>query len=85
MNNQEVYNMVTNMRSNILVLNNTVYYVSYDMDTNELFAGTGTNTGIAKEYAVQYDTDMCLDYNLEGLVDLMNEDPTNLEIDSEID
>ena len=85
MNNQEVYNTVTNMRSNILVFSDTVYYVSYDLDTNELFAGTAANTGIAKEYAVQYDTDMCLDYNLEVLIDLINEDLTNLEIDSEID
>ena len=85
MNNQEIYNMVTNMRSNMLVFNDTVYYVSYDMDTNELFAGTATNSGIAKKYIVQYDADMCLDYNLEGLVDLINEDPTNWEIDTEID
>ena len=85
MNNQEIYNMVTNMRSNMLVFNDTVYYVSYDMDTNELFAGTATNVGIAKEYVVQYDADMCLDYNLEGLIDLINEDPTNWEIDSKID
>jgi len=82
MNNQEIYNMVTNMRSNMLVFNDAVYYVSYDMDTNELFAGTATNVGIAKKYAVQYDTDKGLDYNLEGLVDLINEDPTNWEIDS---
>ena len=85
MNNQEIYNMVTNMRSNMLVFldnlnNDTIYYVSYDMDTNELFAGTATNCGIAKEYAVQYDTDMDLDYNLEGLVDLINEDPINWEL-----
>ena len=85
MNNQEIYNMVTNMRSNMLVLNDIVYYVSYDMDTNELYAGTATNAGIAKEYAVQYDTDMDLDYNLEGLLDSMNEDPCNWELDSEID
>ena len=85
MDNQEIYSMITNMRSNMLVLNNIVYYVSYDMDTNELFAGTATNSGIAKEYAVQYDTDMDLDYNLEGLIDLMNNDPCNWEIDSEID
>ena len=77
MNNQEIYNLVTNMRSNMLVFNDTVYYVSYDTETNELFAGTATNCGIAKEYVVQYDPDMNLDYNLEGLVDLINEDPTN--------
>ena len=81
MNSQEIYNMVTNMRSNMLVFNDTVYYVSYDMDTNELFAGTATNCGISKEYTVQYDTDMDLSYNLEGLIDLINEDPINCEID----
>ena len=85
MNNQEIYNMVTNMRSNMLVFNDTVYYVSYDIDTNELFAGTATNCGVAKEYIVQYDIDRDLDYNLEGLFDLMNEDPINWDIDSEID
>ena len=82
MNNLEIYNMVTNMRSNMLVFNDTVYYVSYDIDTNELFAGTASNWGVAKEYVVQYDPDMNLDYNLEGLVDLINEDPTNWELDS---
>ena len=85
MNNLEVYNLVTNMRSNMLVFNDTVYYVSYDIDTNELFAGTATNCGVVKEYVVQYDPDMNLDYNLEGLVDLMNEDPINWELNSEID
>ena len=84
MNNQEIYNMVTNMRSNMLLFNFIEYYISYDMDTNELFAGTATNCGIAKEYAVQYDTDMDLDYNLEGLLDLMNEDPCNWELGPEI-
>ena len=85
MNNQEIYNLVTNMRSNMLVLNDIVYYVSYDMDTNELFAGSATNAAISKQYAVQYDIDMDLDYNLNGLLDLINEDPCNWEIDSEID
>ena len=85
MNNQEIYNLVTNMRSNMLVLNDIVYYESYDMDTNELFAGSATNAGISKQYAVQYDIDMDLDYNLNGLLDLINEDPCNWEIDSEID
>ena len=85
MNNQEIYNMVTNMRSNMLLFNFIEYYVSYDKDTNELFAGTATNAGIAKEYAVQYDTDMDLDYNLEGLFDLMSQDYLNMELDSEID
>ena len=85
MNNQEIYNLVTNMRSNMLVLNNIVYYISYDMDTNEIFAGTATNSGIAKEYSLQYDTDMDLDYNLNGLLDLINEDPCNWELDSGID
>lgn len=85
MNNQEIYKMVTNMRSNMLVFNDNVYYVSYDIETNELFAGTATNCGIAKEYAVQYDSDMSLDYNLEGLVDLMLEDECNLDIDTDID
>ena len=81
MNNQEIYEMVTNMRSNMLVFNENVYYVSYDMDTNELYAGSATNAGIAKEYAVQYDSDMNLDYNLEGLVDLMMQDECNWELD----
>ena len=85
MNNQEIYKMVTNMRSNMLVFNDFVYYVSYDTDTNELFAGTATNAGISKDYAVQYDTDMNLDYNLDGLLDLINEDPCNWELDPEID
>ena len=85
MNNQEIYSMVTNMRSNMLVINDFVYYISYDKDTNELFAGSATNAGISKEYVVQYDTDMDLYYNLDGLIDLMNEDSCNWEIDSEID
>ena len=85
MNNQEIYKMVTNMRSNMLVLNDNVYYVYYDMDTNELFAGPATNAGIIKWYAVQYDTDMDLDYNLEILTDLMSKDYLNMELDSEID
>lgn len=85
MNNQEIYEMVTNMRSNMLVFNDNVYYVSYDIDTNELFAGTATNTGISKEYAVQYDTDMSLDYNLDRLVDLMMQDECNWDIDTDID
>ena len=85
MNNQEIYKMVTNMRSNMLVFNDNVYYVSYDIDTNELFAGTATNTGISKEYAVPYDSDMSLDYNLDGLIDLMMQDECNWDIDTDID
>ena len=85
MNNQEIYKMVTNMRSNMLVFNDNVYYVSYDIDTNELFAGSAANTGISKEYAVQYDSDMSLDYNLDGLIDLMLEDECNWDIDTDID
>ena len=85
MNNQEIYKMVTNMRSNMLVFNNNAYYVFYDIDTNELFAGSATNIGVSKEYAVQYDSDMSLDYNLEGLVDLMLEDECNWDIDTDID
>ena len=85
MNNQEIYKMVTNMRSNILVFNDNVYYVSYDMDTNELFAGSATNIGVSKDYTVDYDSDMSLDYNLEGLVDLMLEDECNWDIDTDID
>ena len=85
MNNQEIYSMVTNMRSNMLVLNDIVYYVSYVIDTNELYAGTATNAGVAKEYAVQYDSDMDLDYNLEVLTDLMSKDYLNMALDSEID
>ena len=85
MNNKEIYSMVTNMRSNTLVFNDTVYYVSYDMDTNELFAGSATNIGVSKDYTVDYDSDMSLDYNLEGLVDLMLEDECNWDIDTDID
>jgi len=69
----------------MLVFNDNVYYVSYDIDTNELFAGTATNTGISKEYAVQYDSDMSLDYNLDGLIDLMMQDECNWDIDTDID
>ena len=85
MNNQEIYKMVTNMRSNVLVFNGNAYYVSYDIDTNELFAGTATNTGISKDYTVYYDSDMSLDYNLDGLVDLMMQDECNWDIDTDID
>ena len=77
MNNQEIYKMVTNMRSNMLVFNDNVYYVSYDIDTNELFAGTAANAGISKDYTVDYESDMSLDYNLDGLLDLIYEDPRN--------
>ena len=85
MNNQEIYKMVTNMRSNILVFNYNVYYVSYDIDTNEIFAGTATNIGVSKEYTVYYDSDMSLDYNLDGLIDLMMQDECNWDIDTDID
>mgnify|MGYP003451658414 CR=1 FL=1 len=85
MNNQEIYGMVTNMRSSMLVFNGNGYYVSYDIDTNELFAGTATNTGISKYYTVDYDSDMSLDYNLDGLMDLMMQDECNWDIDTDID
>ena len=85
MNNQEIYKMVTNMRSSMLVFNDNVYYVSYDIDTNELFAGSATNIGVSKDYTVDYDSDMSLDYNLEGLVDLMMKDECNWDIDTDID
>ena len=85
MNNREIYKMVTNMRSNMLVFNDNVYYVSYDIDTNELFAGTATNTGISKDYSIYYDSDMSLDYNLDGLIDLMMQDECNWDIDTDID
>ena len=78
MNNQEIYEMVTNMHSNMLVFNGNVYYVSYDIDTNELFAGTATNTGISKDYTVYYDSDMSLDYNLDGLIDGLSYKKTNI-------
>lgn len=85
MNNQEIYKIVTNMRSNMLVFNDNVYYVSYDIDTNEFFAGSATNIGVSKDYTVDYDSDMSLDYNLEGLVDLMMQDECNWDIDTDID
>ena len=85
MNNQEIYKMVTNMRSNMLVFNDNVYYVSYDIDTNVLFAGSATNIGVSKDYTVDYDSDMSLDYNLDGLIDLMMQDECNWDIDTDID
>ena len=85
MNNQEIYKMVTNMRSNMLVFNGYVYYVSYDIDTNELFAGTATNIGVSKDYTVDYECNRSLDYNLDGLIDLMMQDECNCDIDNEID
>lgn len=76
---------INKMRSNCIVLNDIVYYVCYDMNSNVLYSGTATNTGIIREYEIEVDLDRTLEFNLEGLLVIMQEDPDNWESEEEND
>ena len=71
---EEVSQQINNMRSNMFEMpNGDVMYVGYDPKTNELYAGGATNSGIIRDYVIEYDLSQSLDYNLEGLYDTMME------------
>ena len=44
-------------------------YVFFDPSTDELCAGGGFNTGISKDYSINYDYDYSIDENLQSLYD----------------
>lgn len=48
-------------------------YVFFDQSTDELCAGGGFNTGISKDYAIDYDHDFSIDENLQALYDYILE------------
>jgi len=83
--NEQIADMVYNMRSHCMQLTNrhdedVILYVTYDKDTNEFYAGDCTNCGVMKEYSIQYDPDFTLDQNLEALVEeIMESDRFNEE------
>lgn len=77
---EDILNMVRSMRSNVLDLSEDGYgilHVDYDPQTNELYAGYATNTGIPKNFSIQYDTDFSLDENLQALVEEIYNTPVN--------
>ena len=79
-----ILRQVRSMRSNILDLSEDGYgilYVDYDPETNELFAGDGTNAGIIPQYSIEYDNDFSLDENLQALVEEIYNSPNSEEED----
>ena len=48
-------------------------YVFFDPLTDELCAGGGFNTGISKDYSINYDYDFSIDENLQTLFDCILE------------
>ena len=48
-------------------------YVFFDPSTEELCAGGCFNTGISKDYSIDYDHDFSIDENLQALYDYILE------------
>ena len=48
-------------------------YIFFDPSTEELCAGGCFNTGISKDYAIDYDYDFSIDENLQALYDYILE------------
>ena len=48
-------------------------YVFFDQSTDELCAGVCFNTGISKDYVIDYDYDFSIDENLQALSDYIFE------------
>lgn len=44
-------------------------YVFFDQSTDELCAGGCFNTGLSKDYVIDYDYDFSIDENLQALYD----------------
>lgn len=71
---ETILQQVHSMRSNMLEMpNGDALYVDYNPDTNELYAGYGTNAGVAPRYTIEYDVDFDLDQNLQALYDKIME------------
>lgn len=47
---------------------------AYDPETNQLYAGYIFNAGINKEWVIDYDLDQSIDYNLQGLYDVIEQE-----------
>ena len=48
-------------------------YIFFDQSTEELCAGGCFNTGISKDYVIDYDYDFSIDENLQALYDYILE------------
>ena len=74
MDNKEIFEEIRSMPFNVIDLsedNKGILYVDYDPETNELYAGYATNTGIPKNFVIQYDSNFSLDENLQALVEII--------------
>lgn len=77
-NENEILRQVHSLRSNILDFTEDGYgvlYIDYDPQTNELYAGGATNSGIIRDYSIQYDPDFSIDQNIEALVEEIFSNP----------
>lgn len=66
--NEEIRKIIMSLRSNMFEMpNGEPLYIGYNVETNQLYCGGATNTGIIPEHSVEYDKTRSVDYNLEGL------------------
>lgn len=63
--------------------NGDYYYVVVDSETNSIYAGQATNTGISREYEIAIDEDGTLDSNMAALYDYILEDNPELAMSAE--
>ena len=53
--------------------NGTVLYFQYNKETNSIEVGTTTNAGLKVDHTFEYDNSQSLDYNIQGVVEELNE------------
>ena len=82
---QTIYDEYRNMTKEPIIEfpNGDYFYVVVDPETNSIYAGSATNTGISREYDIAIDEDGTLDSNLEALYDYMIEENPELTYDAE--
>ena len=67
---EDVVNKMSNLRSNVIGLENGDYvYLDYDPENNQLIAGGATNSGIVPNYTQEYDFDYSFDQNLQAFIE----------------
>ncbi len=73
---QEIYAEYEQLRSHSIMSpdDQTELGFFYDQNTNELYAGYISNSGINKQWVVEYDADFSFDENLQNLYDKICED-----------
>ena len=53
--------------------NGAVLYFQYNKETNNIEVGTTTNAGLKVDHTFEYDNSQSLDYNIQGVVEELNE------------